>query len=91
MRIKYKVANTVADLGFFLGWGSPTPKVGLLTYYLAENCMKMKEFGPRGGVHPWRPSLGSANEIMAMFTSRDFTAGTKVTFSEARSNDHLSY
>ena len=33
---------------------APTPKVGVLTYYFAfffaENCMKMKEFGPQGGV-----------------------------------------
>ena len=26
--------------------GAPTLKVGVLTYFLAENCMKMKEFGP---------------------------------------------
>ena len=26
--------------------GAPNPKVGVLTYFfLAENCMKMKEFG----------------------------------------------
>ena len=24
--------------------GAPNPKVGVLTYFLAENCMKMKEF-----------------------------------------------
>ena len=41
--------------------GEPTPKVGGLTYILAENCMKMKEFGtPRGGARPWRPPLRSA-------------------------------
>ena len=28
--------------------GTPTPKVGVLTYFLAENCMKIKEFGPGG-------------------------------------------
>ena len=33
--------------------GAPNPK-------LAKNCMKMKEFGARGGVRRWRP-LGSAN------------------------------
>ena len=34
--------------------GMPTPKVGVLTYFLVENCMKMKkEFGPWG--RPWRP------------------------------------
>ena len=30
------------------GGGAPTPKVGVLTIYFAENCMKMKEFGSRG-------------------------------------------
>ena len=37
----------VADPGF--AWGPPTSKVGVLTYFLAENCMEMKEFGPGGG------------------------------------------
>ena len=36
-------AQSVADPGFF--WDH---KVGLRTYYFAENCMKMKEFGSRG-------------------------------------------
>ena len=40
----------LVDPGF--SWGVPTPKVGVLTYYFAiffaENCMKMKEFGPWG-------------------------------------------
>ena len=31
------------------GGGAPTPKVGVLTYFLAKNCMKMKEFGPGVG------------------------------------------
>ena len=39
---------SVADLGFSWG-GAPTPKVGLFFQLFAENCMKMKEFGPRGG------------------------------------------
>ena len=42
----------VADPGFSWG-GTPTPKVGLFCKLFAENCMKMKEFGPRG--RPWRP------------------------------------
>ena len=29
--------------------GAPTPKLGVLTYYFAKNCIKIKEFGPRGG------------------------------------------
>ena len=37
--------HAVADPGFY--WGeAPTPKVGVLTYFVARNCMKMKEFGP---------------------------------------------
>ena len=26
--------------------GAPVPKLGLFSYFFAENCMKMKEFGP---------------------------------------------
>ena len=41
--------------------GAPTPKVLLFCNFLAENCMKMKEFGPQGGgARPWFP-LRSAN------------------------------
>ena len=28
--------------------GAPAPKVGVLTFFFAENCLKMKEFGPSG-------------------------------------------
>ena len=46
----------VADPGFSLGGrGVPTPKVDVLTYFFAENCMKMKEFVPRG-CDPGAPS-----------------------------------
>ena len=38
---------TVADPGFSLGEGAPTPKVGVLTYFLSK-CMQMKEFRPQG-------------------------------------------
>ena len=31
---------------------TPTPKVCVLTYFFAENCMKMKEFGPPWGRIP---------------------------------------
>ena len=48
-------------LPWFSWEGEPTPKVGVLTYYFCnffdENCMKMKEFGPKGGAH----FPGSAN------------------------------
>ena len=39
----------VADLGFSPG-GVPTPKIAIIFQIFAENCMKMKEFGPPGGV-----------------------------------------
>ena len=41
------------------GVGAPTPKVSVLfSKFFAENCTKMKEFGPRGGMHhPWHPFL----------------------------------
>ena len=46
----------VADLGFSPG-GRQLPKWVCLFIIFAENCMKMKEFGPRGGARPWRPPL----------------------------------
>ena len=45
----------VADPGFSPG-GAPTPKIAIIFHIFAENCMKMKEFGPPGGgARPWRP------------------------------------
>ena len=29
--------------------GAPTSKIAIIFQIFAENCMKMKEFGPRGG------------------------------------------
>ena len=38
--------------------GAPTPKTAIIFHIFAENCMKMKEFGPPGGgARPWRPPL----------------------------------
>ena len=35
--------------------GAPTPKIDIIFQIVDENCMKMKEFGPRGeGARPWR-------------------------------------
>ena len=42
-------AQPVADPEFPTG-GAPTP--GGVDQILAENCMKMKEIGPRGGARP---------------------------------------
>ena len=38
----------MADPGFSPG-GAPTPKSAIIFQFFAENCMKMKEFGPQGG------------------------------------------
>ena len=48
----------VADPGFSPGGGAPTPKIAIIFHIFAENCMKMKEFGPPGGARvpgapPW--------------------------------------
>ena len=49
-RILYSVEfpSAVADPGFSPG-GAPTPKIAIIFHIFAENCMKMKEFGPPGG------------------------------------------
>ena len=49
--------TSVADPGFSPG-GVPTPKSAIIFQFFAENCMKMKEFGPPGGARvpgapPW--------------------------------------
>ena len=31
--------------------GAPTPKIAIIFQFFAKNCMKMKEFGPRGRGH----------------------------------------
>ena len=56
---------SVADLGFPRGGGA-NPQGGganlLFDQKFPKNCMKMKEFRPRGGARPWRPPpLRSAN------------------------------
>ena len=57
----------------FPGVGAPTSKVGVKSYYLVnffpENCMKIKEIGPRGRVSGTpSPSFGSANAIALSFS-----------------------
>ena len=54
--------NPVADPGFSPG-GAPTPKSAIIFQFFAENCMKMKEFGPPGGARVPGAPLGSANAI----------------------------
>ena len=41
--------------------GAPTPKIAIIFQIFAENCMKMKEFGPPGGARVPGAPLGSAN------------------------------
>ena len=43
--------------------GAPTPKIAIIFHIFAENCMKMKEFGPQGGRASLAPPLGSANGL----------------------------
>ena len=47
-QIFFHKPQSVADPGFSPG-GAPTPKSAIIFQFFAENCMKMKEFGPRGG------------------------------------------
>ena len=49
-------AGAVVDLGFSPG-GAPTPKIAIIFHIFAENCMKMKEFGPPGGRASLAPPL----------------------------------
>ena len=50
----------MAGPGFSPG-GVPTPKIAIIFHIFAENCMKMKEFGPPGGARVPGTPLGSAN------------------------------
>ena len=60
----------MADPGFSQGC-APTPKSAIIFQFFAENCMKMKEFGPRGGVPGAPPPpLGSSNDDIRMQASR---------------------
>ena len=47
-------SEPVADPGFSPG-GAPTPKIAIIFHIFAKNCMKMKEFGPRGVRVPSTP------------------------------------
>ena len=42
--------------------GAPTPKIDIIFQFFAENCMKMKEFGPPGGARVPGAPPRSANE-----------------------------
>ena len=68
----------MADPGFSPG-GAPTPKSAIIFQFFAENCMKMKEFGPGGARVPGAP-LGSANAI----STRRIVSYANVTKTEKR-------
>ena len=55
--------KSVADPGFSRG-GAPAPKLWLFYQFFAENCMKMKEFGPQAGARSWRPPLDPPMEVI---------------------------
>ena len=61
--VTYPMMHAVADLGFSPG-GAPTPKIAIIFHIFAENCMKMKEFGPPGGGRPWRPPWIRQSHVM---------------------------
>ena len=52
----------VADPGFSRG-GAPIPKLGLFCNFIAENCMKMKEFGRGGGTRVPGAPLDPTNVV----------------------------
>ena len=55
---------------FSWGW-APIPKVGVFCNFFAENCMKMKEFGPKGGHTSWAPPLDPPMISMYLFSLFD--------------------
>ena len=58
LRLHRRGAIASGGSRIFPGGGPPTPKSAIIFQFFAENCMKMKEFGPPGwGARPWRPPL----------------------------------
>ena len=53
--------------------GAPTPKSAIIFQFFAENCMKMKEFGPLGGARVPGAPLGSANDFCPTNQRHDYT------------------
>ena len=69
----------MADPGFSPG-GAPTPKIAIIFHIFAENCMKMKEFGPPGGARVPGAPLGSANESIDKIFKKSITCTNKIIF-----------
>ena len=59
----------MADPGFCPG-GTPTPKK--IFYFFAENCMKMKQFGPPGGRIPGTTPLDPPMMILKITNPIEF-------------------
>ena len=59
--------ESVADPGFSPGGGAPTPKSAIIFQFFAENCMKMKEFGPPGGRASLAPPLDPPMRMLPNF------------------------
>ena len=54
--------------------GAPTPKSGIIFhFFFAENCMKMKEFGPPGGRAYLAPPLDPPMQCWI----QDFAGGSQ--------------
>ena len=82
------IVIAVADPGFSPG-GAPTPKIAIIFHIFAENCMKMKEFGPPGGgARPWRPPLdppmnrSGLREEIAKDISSAFISDNSIAFAQ---------
>ena len=74
--------------------GAPTPKIANIFQIFAENCMKMKEFGPRGGRASLAPPLDPPMCLVLMtemdlFTLASFDCDTGYTTPDTRA--HVSY
>ena len=65
--------------------GAPTLKIAIIFQIFAENCMKMKEFGPGGGGGAsLAPPLGSANGELSQevipFVSLSFPGNSSLSY-----------
>ena len=65
--------------------GTPTPKIAIIFQIFAENCMKMKEFGPPGGgARPWRPPLDPPMKSNQKSIEQDFPATDDIKLFEIK-------
>ena len=52
-------------MGCVCGWGGVTPTY-YLAYFIAENCIKMKDIGPGEPGVSLAPPLGSADDLFVL-------------------------